>query len=176
MAAWGGSGAARALIERITDARWPDAATHYPEIVKWHEEIYAAAEALGFCAFTCTSAHAILEAEMVELYFLATGIRMDAAELLGVGERILTLEKCFNVREGADRRLDDLPWRIMNDPVPGGIFQGMVTSEAWLNEMLDRYYALHGWDVKTSWPTEDTLTKLKLGEIVKKLKTLGRIP
>jgi aldehyde:ferredoxin oxidoreductase len=30
--------------------------------------------------------------------------------------------------------------------------------------MLDRYYALHGWDVETSWPTPETLEKLGLDE------------
>lgn len=160
MAAGGGTGDMRDLLERITGASWPTSATRYPEIVKWHEDIYAAAEALGFCAFTCTSAMAVLEGEMAELYSLAVGRAVDADEILRVGERVLTLEKCFNVREGADRRLDDLPWRIMNEPLPSG----QVTSQRWLNEMLDRYYALHGWDVATSWPTPETLEQLGLAE------------
>jgi aldehyde:ferredoxin oxidoreductase len=160
MAAGGGTGDMRDLLERITGDPWPASATRYPEIVKWHEDIYAAAEALGFCAFTCTSAMAILEEEMAEIYSLAVGRAVDADEILRVGERVLNLEKCFNVREGADRRLDDLPWRIMNEPLPSG----QVTSKRWLDEMLDRYYALHGWDVKTSWPTPDTLEQLGLDE------------
>jgi aldehyde:ferredoxin oxidoreductase len=160
MAAGGGTGEMRDLLERITGEHWPNSATHYPEIVKWHENVYAAAESLGFCAFTCTSAMAILEGEMAEIYSLAAGREVSADEIMLVGERVLNLEKCFNVREGADRSLDDLPWRIMNEPLPSG----QVTSKRWLDEMLDRYYALHGWDVETSWPTTETLEKLGLDE------------
>jgi aldehyde:ferredoxin oxidoreductase len=160
MAAGGGTGEMRDLLERITGEHWPNSAIHYPEIVKWHENVYAAADSLGFCAFTCTSAMAILEKEMAEIYSLATGREVSADEIMLVGERVLNLEKCFNVREGADRSLDDLPWRIMNEPLPSG----EVTSKRWLDEMLDRYYALHDWNVETSWPTPETLEKLGLDE------------
>ena len=160
IAAGGGTGEMRDLLERITGEHWPKSATYYPEIVKWHEDIYAAADSLGFCAFTCTSAMAILEEEMAEIYSLAIGRDIGKDEIMLVGERVLNLEKCFNVREGADRSLDDLPWRIMNEPLPSG----QVTSKKWLDEMLDRYYTLHGWDLDTSWPTPTTLEKLGLDD------------
>ncbi len=162
MAAGGATGEMRDLLERITGKSWPESATCYPEIVKWHEEIYAAAETLGFCAFTCTSAMAILEDEMAEILGLATSRQLSAQDLMQIGERIVTLEKCFNTREGADRALDDLPWRIMNEPLPSG----MVTSKQWLDEMLDQYYTLHGWDPITSWPTPTTLKTLNLTECI----------
>jgi aldehyde:ferredoxin oxidoreductase len=103
---------------------------------------------------------AILEEEMAEIYSLAIGRDIGKDEIMLVGERVLNLEKCFNVREGADRSLDDLPWRIMNEPLPSG----QVTSKKWLDEMLDRYYTLHGWDLDTSWPTPTTLEKLGLDD------------
>jgi aldehyde:ferredoxin oxidoreductase len=31
-------------------------------------------------------------------------------------------------------------------------------------EMLDEYYRLRGWDLKTGWPTQDKLAELSLGE------------
>jgi aldehyde:ferredoxin oxidoreductase len=162
MAAGGATGEMRDLLKRITGKHWPESATYYPEIVKWHEDIYAVAEALGFCAFTCTSAMAVLEDEMAEILQLATGRQIAAPELMQIGERIVTLEKCYNAREGADRTLDDLPWRIMNEPLPSG----MVTSKQWLNEMLNRYYSLHGWNPVTSWPTTETLQRLNLNECI----------
>ena len=176
MAAWGGSGAARALIEGITGKHWPEAASEYPEIVQWHEQIYAASETLGFCAFTCTAGHAILEREMAELYSLATGYGVSAEQLMEVGERIVTLEKCFNIREGADRRLDDLPWRMMNEPVSWGRLKGMVSSREWLDEMLDEYYTLHGWDVETGWPKRRTLEALGLEDVAEELDRPTKLP
>jgi aldehyde:ferredoxin oxidoreductase len=163
MAASGSTGKMRDLLERITGESWPDSGTQYPEIVKWHEDIYAAAEALGFCAFTCTSAMAILEKEMADLLSLAIGREVHEEHIMMVGERVFNMEKCFNTREGADRRLDDLPWRIMNEPLPSG----MVTSKKWLDEMLDKYYRLHGWDQTTSHPLPETLKDLQLDECVK---------
>jgi len=163
MAAGGATGEMRDLLERITGKHWPESATYYPEIVKWHEDIYAAAEALGFCAFTCTSAMAILEKEMADLLSLAIGREIHEEHIMMVGERVLNLEKCFNTREGADRSLDDLPWRIMNESLPSG----MVTSKKWLDEMLDKYYRLHGWDQTTSHPLPETLKDLQLDECVK---------
>ena len=167
IAAGGATGEMRDLLERITGKTWPESATCYPEIVKWHEDIYAAAETLGFCAFTCTSAMAILEDEMVEILKLATGRQLSVTDLMQIGERIVTLEKCYNAREGADRALDDLPWRIMNEPLPSG----MVTSKQWLNEMLDQYYALHGWNPDTSWPTPATLKNLNLTECIPSVRS-----
>jgi len=160
MAAGGGTGAMRDLLQRITGEVWPKSGTYYPEIVKWHEDIFAAAETLGFCAFTCTSAMAILEKEMAEIFSHAVGRAVSAADVMRVGERVLTLEKCFNVREGADRAMDDLPWRIMHEPLPSG----EVTSRKWLDAMLDQYYALHGWEVTTGWPTPATLETIGLDE------------
>jgi aldehyde:ferredoxin oxidoreductase len=176
MAAWGGSGASRALIERITGRHWPDAATEYPEIVKWHEQIYAASDSLGLCAFTCTAAHAILEREMAELYSLATGHEVSAEQLMNIGERTVTLEKCFNIREGADRRLDDLPWRMMNEPVSWGTLRGMVSSKEWLDQMLDEYYTLHGWDLETGCPKRRALKALGLEDVADDLERLTNLP
>jgi aldehyde:ferredoxin oxidoreductase len=170
MAAWGGSGAARGLIERITGKHWPEAAASYPEIVKWHEQIYAASDSIGFCAFTCTAGHAILEREMAELYSLATGYNVSAEKLMDIGERIVTLERCFNIREGADRKLDNLPWRMMNEPVSWGKLRGMVSSKEWLDEMLDQYYTLHGWDIKTGSPKKESLQALGLATEAEQLE------
>jgi len=169
MAAWGGSGAARGLMERVTGKHWPEAAAEYPRIVRWHEQIYAASDSLGFCAFTCTAGHAVLEREMADLYSLATGYAVSPDQLMTAGERIVALERCFNTREGADRRLDDLPWRMMNEPVSWGRLKGMVSSKEWLDQMLDEYYALHGWDVETGVPNRNTLEALGLADVANKL-------
>jgi aldehyde:ferredoxin oxidoreductase len=105
------------------------------------------------------------------------------------GRRILTLEKGFNVREGADRKDDVLPWRLMNEPLES-LMRGEDVSKAieteqgfvpinspdMLNPMLDEYYDLHGWDKTTSWPYRETLLELGLKEVVEELEPRGKVP
>ena len=75
-----------------------------------------------------------------------TGWDMTAEELEKVGERVINLERLFNVREGVRRKDDVLPWRVMHEPIPDGPSAGMYCPPEELSPMLDRYYALRGWD------------------------------
>jgi aldehyde:ferredoxin oxidoreductase len=164
------------LIEKITgDKKWasPYTTEYRPEIVRWHEDCYAATDSLGFCAFTTTAAYAVNPENMARMFHLATGIPMDEKKIMLIGRRILTVEKCFNVREGADRRFDDLPWRLMNEPAASGPVKGMMNSKKEMESMQDKYYQLHEWDVKTSWPYKETLEKLDLRDVAKQL---GKLP
>jgi len=58
-----------------------------------------------------------------------------------------------------------LPWRMMNEPVPEGPNQGMVTDREMLDRLLDQYYELHGWDPETGIPRRKTLEELGLWEL-----------
>jgi aldehyde:ferredoxin oxidoreductase len=113
---------------------------------------------------------------MAQMFQLATGIPMDEKTIMTAGRRIVTIEKCFNIREGADRKLDNLPWRLMNEPAASGPAKGMMNSQQELDSMLDKYYALHEWDIKTSWPYKETLEKLGLTDVAGELEKLGRLP
>jgi len=178
-AEFGASPEAIALIEKLTgDKKWasPYYTEYRPEIVRWHEECYAVTDSLGFCAFTSTAAYGVTPRNMAEMFSLATGISVTEEEIMLAGRRILTVEKCFNVREGADRKLDDLPWRLMHEPAKPESDKVFMNSEEEMNGMLDRYYALHEWDLKTSWPRKKTLEMLGLKEIAEALQKLGKLP
>lgn len=171
---------ARALIKKICGSE--EYATHtIPEkrgaILRWHEDCYAATDALGLCTFVTLSRGYLIDPKiMAEMYTYASGIDLEEDEMLSVGKRIVTLEKAFNVREGATRKDDTLPWRFMNEPVPTGPRKGMKTTREELDGMLDEYYGLHGWDKETSWPTKETLTSLGLEDVAAELARLGKIP
>ena len=92
-----------------------------------------------------------------------------------IGRRIVTLEKCFNVREGADRKDDTLPYRVMHDISPDRGTKDAVNSQEELDIMLDEYYTLHGWDKKTSRPTEEVLNMLGLDFVAQELKEMNRL-
>ena len=80
-AEFGFSEDAKKLIERITGHReWAGVGKveGRPEIVKWHEEMYALTDSVGFCAFITTAGFAVDEYLMSELFTAATGIEKDA--------------------------------------------------------------------------------------------------
>src|SRR4030095_2755137 len=82
---------------------------------------------------------------------------MTVEELERVGERVINLERMFNVREGVRRRDDALPWRVMHEPIPDGPSAGAYCPPDELDRMLDRYYAVRGWDAGGG-PTRDRLS------------------
>jgi aldehyde:ferredoxin oxidoreductase len=167
-AEFGASPEAIKLIEEITgDAKYatPYTTAKRAEIVRWHEDVFAASDALGFCAFSSTAAYAVKPSNMAAMYAAATGEKMTTEKLMEAGRRIVTLERCFNAREGARRKDDVLPWRLMHEPVNSGPRAGSINSPEELNGMLDEYYDLHEWDCETGIPKPETLRQLGLGEL-----------
>jgi aldehyde:ferredoxin oxidoreductase len=156
---------ARRLIGKITgDERYADSTLveKRAEIVRWHEDCYAATDALGYCAFNSTASYVVDPENMAQLLALALGRQISEEQLMLAGRRIVTIERCFNAREGARREDDVLPWRMMNDPVTDGPHKGLTNSREELDRMLNEYYQMHGWDVQTGIPTPETLKELDL--------------
>jgi aldehyde:ferredoxin oxidoreductase len=89
----------------------------------------------------------------------ATGLTMTPAEVRAVGERIINVERAFNVREGIRRKDDTLPRRFREEPLTEGASKGTVFE---LEPMIDEYYAERGWDNETGVPTVETLRRLGL--------------
>lgn len=169
LAEFGGSAKARQVIERITgspDLADPSREEKRAEIVRWHEDVYSATEALGMCIFLSTGACWEASPEVLAgLISAAFGEEISAEELMRVGRRTITLERCFNVRLGAGRNTDRGPKRMMNDPTIDSAGRTRVISRELLDRMLDSYYALHRWDSETGWPTVETLRLLELDDM-----------
>jgi aldehyde:ferredoxin oxidoreductase len=86
-----------------------------------------------------------LYTEAAELYRLVTGWPMTAAELRLTGERITTLKKLFNLRQGWTRADDTLPPRCLEEPLADGPGAGERLTRAELDLMIAGYYAARGW-------------------------------
>jgi aldehyde:ferredoxin oxidoreductase len=110
------------------------------------------------------------------MYEAATGIPMSEEELMLTGRRVVTLEKAFNITRGATREHDNLPWRLMNEGAASGPLKGEMNSQEELDDMLNKYYALHEWDSKTSWPKRETYEKLDLKDVADYLGEIGKLP
>jgi aldehyde:ferredoxin oxidoreductase len=179
LAEFGFSPEAVAVIKRITGSEEyanPRLTEKRAEIVRWHEDVYAVTESLGMCVFTSTSKYFMSPERMAQLLSAAVGRHFDAAQLMRLGRKIVTLEKCFNVREGARREDDRLPRRLMYEEQPDVPGEDAIDSPGKMNRMLDEYYALHGWDRMTSWPTRGTLDSLDLSDVADQLEEMGKSP
>ncbi|MGQ4911621.1 MAG: aldehyde ferredoxin oxidoreductase family protein [Candidatus Thorarchaeota archaeon] len=95
----------------------------------------------------------------------ATGMEMSLEESQLAAERILNVERMFNVREGIRRKDDWLPERFVSETIPDGPSKGMVIHPDELNTMLDEYYEFRGWDKETGVPTKARLKKLGLDDL-----------
>jgi len=97
--------------------------------------------------------------ELWQLVTAATGFDYPAVKDLElVGERVSTLARAFNIREGFRREADTLPLRNLDQPMVGGPAEGHVVE---LAPMLDEYYRLMGWDAD-GVPTRQRMQELQI--------------
>ncbi|NWF92402.1 MAG: aldehyde ferredoxin oxidoreductase family protein [Syntrophaceae bacterium] len=88
----------------------------------------------------------------------ASGVSIPKEDFHKIAERIETLIRMFNNREGLSRKDDTLPYRTLNEPLLDGPAKGQCIGEENLNKMIDEYYTLRGWDA-SGLPTEETLKR-----------------
>jgi len=129
---------------------------------KWFEDVRTFQHALEICIFAFESSEVEWTRLLAEIYSAVTGVDFSAGEVLTAGERIITLERLFNIREGLTRKDDNLPDRFLKEPLPDGASKGQVVD---LDLMIDEYYEARGWDKVTGFPSRQKLKQLELGDI-----------
>ncbi len=118
-----------------------------PAFAARSQHFTAVGDSLVMCRFTAERGFGLfLEEPYARMVRAVTGWDMTLEALERVGERIINLERLFNVREGVRRAEDTLPWRVMYEPIPEGPSAGAYCPPDELRAMLDEYYALRGWD------------------------------
>jgi aldehyde:ferredoxin oxidoreductase len=100
--------------------------------------------------------------ELAGVVTAVTGIETGVADLQTMGARRLNMLRAFNAREGITRDRDTLPRRLFDEPLQGGMTDGVVVDEGEWRAALDEYYRQAGWDVTTGNPTRETLEGLDL--------------
>ncbi len=147
---------------------------HQERLVVFFETFQALSNSLGLCYFMhgLCSLDMLLPDDYARLYSAATGQKVDTERMMWLGERIFNLEKCFNVLHTKWTRKDDMPPKRFSSQPLDGKFK--IDLHAW-EQMLDRYYELHGWDKTTGWPRGETLQRLNMGEIQRTFEQHGRL-
>lgn len=118
----------------------------------------AAMDTLILCRFMGL---AVSEEYFARLLTAVTGITYQPQDLHLVGERIWNLEKLYNLREGFTSADDNLPERLLKEPLTAGPAAGHTVD---LDPMLKEYYRFRGWD-SNGIPTGKKLAQLGLGGV-----------
>jgi len=139
------------------------------KLVKIGGDLWSLYNCLPTCIYTSYIEGGIKIKTLTEIVAAATGWDITPRELMIVGERAFNLCRAFNIREGITRKDDTLPKRLM-EPLPEGPYKGEAIPENVLNEMLDYYYDLRGWDKKTGIPTKRKLEELGLKYVADELR------
>jgi len=117
-------------------------------------------EVLGTCKFYMYGG--ITVDHWAEMVSALTGWEIDGRELLKVSERVLNLQRMFNVREGITRKDDQIPQRVRAVPSFGKYATEPAVEVRDMDGMLEEYYLKRGWDPATGIPTQDKLKELGL--------------
>ncbi|MDY0219926.1 MAG: aldehyde ferredoxin oxidoreductase C-terminal domain-containing protein [Desulfobacterium sp.] len=115
---------------------------------------------LSTCKFMCYAG--ITPEHWVKMLSATTGWDIDDKELLRVGERVLNLQRMFNIRESLGRKDDMLPERVFSMPEFGAFKDEEDCTIKAYDDMLDEYYEACGWDIRTGVPKEEKLKELDL--------------
>ena len=98
---------------------------------------------------------------LIEIIEAVTGTSYTVEEFMKIGERINTLCRAFNVREGITKKDDYLPARFM-EPLEGGPTGGQSITSEEFNSMLNDYYVICSWDPETGIPKKEKMIELGL--------------
>jgi aldehyde:ferredoxin oxidoreductase len=85
-----------------------------------------------------------------------TGRKVSMGDINELGERVVNLERLYNLREGLTNVEDTLPHRLTHESIFPNQERGVP-----LEPMLASYYRIRGWDVR-GVPTQKTIRKLQI--------------
>jgi len=144
-------------------------------LVKWFEDMSFVRDSLGICLFAVNYWAAMGPAFSARLFNAALGLEISPEEMMKSGERIANLMKAYNTREGLTRLDDNLPQRFFSEPLDRGSAESPPLSKDKLEQLLDAYYELRGWNKATGRPTKEKLEELGLEGPAEELVRRGLI-
>lgn len=151
--------AEQTLTPFVTDGRAQLVKALYDERIPWH------------CATCCDLVTCTVGLDFKDaayIFSVVTGWGFTEDDMRTLGDRVASLIRVYNLREGTTRADDTLAPRSFQVETTGPAAGKALTKEM-LDAMLDEYYALRGWD-KEGVPTPETLKKLNLGDVAKDLQ------
>jgi aldehyde:ferredoxin oxidoreductase len=116
-------------------------------------------DSIGICKVPALTIAGNFDLEReTRLIRVLTGLDLDKEQLLLIGERIVNMEKLFNLRFGATSDMDTLPDKFLQEPIGEGPSTGAKVD---LKPMVQDFYRSMGWDER-GVPLPETLAVLEL--------------
>ena len=129
------------------------------ELERNHQFSMAIVDSLGLCS---TMRAGITLEDQAKAFSLVTGMEINTEDLDQSAERIINLERMYNVKLGLDRKDDTLPNRFIEEPMPKGESKGQTVD---LETLLDGYYEVMGWN-SNGLPSKEKLREIELNELI----------
>ena len=101
---------------------------------------------------------------LTEMVQAVTGWNTSIWELMKAGERISTMARVFNIREGFTKNDDWLPERFFEPHTSGALSETAIAPDK-LKNAINTYYTMMGWD-ENGIPTRAKLEELDIDWIV----------
>ncbi len=145
---------------------------HKGEVVWDMEDLYALVDSAVICKYATMWPPVFYYDTFVNVIPALTGMEEwgNPKYVRLAGQRISHLRRAFNHRLGVTRKDENLPPRLLSEPMPTGPSKGGLPD---LDEMLDEYYEFRGCDRDTGYPKEAKLKELQLDFVVDELKPKG---
>jgi len=128
-------------------------------LVKHYEDKAAISDGLEVCKNTFNNMELPTYDAAAELYEALTGIPMDAETLELAGERIVTVERLYNLAHGLTPADDTLPDRFTSEPLEEGGSKGETVD---IERLKTDYYRARDWSLETGRPSRAKLQQLGL--------------
>jgi aldehyde:ferredoxin oxidoreductase len=122
-------------------------------LVMYHQSVRPLFDMLGVCRLPWIEL-GLNERHYEKFYSCVTGKTTTLEDLLRLSDDVYNLTRRMNVRLGATRRADSLPYKVRKVPVLTGPNAGKTLDEQEFEKMLSLYYQKRGWDKDGAPPVE----------------------
>ena len=123
------------------------------DLVMYHQAVRPLFDMLGVCRLPWIEL-GLNERHYEKFYSYVTGKQTTLEELLKLSDHVYNLTRRMNVRLGATRKEDSLPYKVRKSPVLTGPNAGKTLDEHEFERMLSLYYQKRGWDKDGMPPVE----------------------
>lgn len=131
--------------------------------MKWEEEFLTLHNSLGTCILSNISVN-----DLTELYYLTTGIECSVDTLFKASERIINLQRLFNINKSGIKQNFDWPKPFYDEILfKKGHYPSRI-DPAEVEKTLNKYCDLRHWDRIDFKPGKKIIKELELDKIIDK--------